>query len=68
MDRPTLLAHRDRWITEETPTAARLDRLHAAEAALYGDLVTDVHGDRVRLEQERVDWAWATSRLEFLQD
>jgi len=68
MDRATLLAHRDRWITEDTPTTARLDRLGLAEAALYGELVADVHGDRVRLEQERVDWAWATSRLEFLQD
>ena len=28
MDRDTLLAHRDRWVTEATPTAARLSLAH----------------------------------------
>lgn len=63
MDRQTLLAHRDRWVREPTPTAAALTRLTAGEAALYADLVSDRLGDAVRLEQECVDWAWATARL-----
>jgi hypothetical protein len=63
MDRATLLAHRDRWVTEPSPTAARLDRLTAEEQALYQDLVTDRLGERVRLEQERIAWNWATDKL-----
>ena len=58
MDRETLLAHRDRWGTETSPTAARLPHLTAAEAELYADLVEDTYGPRVRLEQERLDWAY----------
>lgn len=63
MDRRTLLAHRDRWVTEPSPTSARLDRLTAEEQALYQDLVTDQLGERVRLEQERVSWNWVTDEL-----
>ncbi len=63
MDRDTLLAHRDRWVTEERPTRAALTRLTPDERDLYEDLVSDRFGDRVRLEQERVDWAWAAQRL-----
>jgi hypothetical protein len=63
MDRATLVEHRDRWVREPSPTAARLDRLTPDEAALYADLVSDRLGDAVRLEQERVDWAWAEQRL-----
>lgn len=65
MDRATLLAHRERWVTEGSPTRARLSRLTEAEAALYDDLVTDRHGDRVRLEQERIDWDWVTQHLPY---
>ena len=65
MDRDTLLAHRDRWGRDSSPTSARLTRLDPAEEALYGDLVSDRHGDAVRLEQERVDWAWVTARLPY---
>lgn len=65
MDRETLLAHRDRWVTEPTPTRAGLAHLTTDEAALYQDLVTDHLGDRVRLEQERIDWEWATQRLPY---
>lgn len=65
MDRQTLLAHRDRWGTETTPTRAGLARLNADEAALYQDLVSDQLGDRVRLEQERIDWEWARRHLPY---
>ncbi|GAA3776299.1 DUF3322 and DUF2220 domain-containing protein [Microbacterium kribbense] len=63
MDRETLLAHRDRWGHEPSPTDAGLTRLDAAERALYEDLVTDRFGAGVRLEQERIDWDWAQLRL-----
>ncbi|MCW2621132.1 MAG: hypothetical protein JWL64_734 [Frankiales bacterium] len=62
MDDETLLAHRDRWVSESTPTAAALPRLTASERAVYEALVTDRWGGRVRLEQERVDWEWALER------
>lgn len=65
MDRDTLLAHRERWGREASPTAAQLGRLTADEAALYSDLVTDRFGERIRLEQERIDWTWAEERLSY---
>jgi len=63
MDRDTLLAHEDRWGEEPSPTSAFLRTLDAAETALYTDLVSDRYANRVRLEQERIDWEWAMARL-----
>lgn len=63
MDRATLVAHRDRWVREDRPTKASLTRLTPEEMDLYADLVTDAMGAKVRLEQERVDWAWAADNL-----
>ena len=63
MDRETLLAHRDRWVTEDRPATSVLTRLMLDEQNLYTDLVEDRLGDRVRLEQERIDWYWAEQRL-----
>jgi hypothetical protein len=63
MDRATLVAHRDRWVDEDRPTKAALSRLAPEEHELYEDLVADSLGQRVRLEQERIDWAWASERL-----
>jgi hypothetical protein len=65
MDRETLLAHRDRWVSEASPATSRLDRLTTEEQALYEDLVTDRLGERVRLEQERIDWDWLAERLPY---
>lgn len=63
MDRATLLAHRDRWVTEPVPTSARLERLDAREREVYEALVSDELGSQVRLEQERIDWEWVVPRL-----
>ncbi len=63
MDRDTLLAHEQRWGAEPAPTNSALPGLTDAEAELYSDLVTDRLGHAVRLEQERIDWAWASRRL-----
>lgn len=65
MDAETLRTHRERWGSEAAPTSAGLDRLTAAEAAVYDDLVSDRHGRRVRLEQERIDWKWVTEHLPY---
>jgi len=65
MDRDTLLQHRDRWGQESKPTNARLARLTDAEDALYADLVSDRWGVALRLEQERIDWAWVAARLPY---
>ncbi|MGH3170479.1 MAG: Wadjet anti-phage system protein JetD domain-containing protein [Trebonia sp.] len=54
MDRETLLAHRDQWVREPSPSAGSLAGLTPEESALYADLAGGVFGDQVRLEQERV--------------
>jgi len=54
MDRATLLAHREQWVTEPSPWAASPELLDTEEALLYRDLVADVLGPSVRLEQERI--------------
>lgn len=63
MDRETLLAHRDRWVTEESPARSVLARLESDEAELYTELMEDHFGERVRLEQERIEWTWVQERL-----
>jgi hypothetical protein len=63
MDRETLLAHRDRWGREDRPARSALTRLTACEQELYAELVEGGLGERVRLEQERIDWRWVQQRL-----
>jgi hypothetical protein len=63
MDRGTLLAHRDRWVTEDRPAKSVLTRLTADEQDLYSELVEGELGEHVRLEQERIDWHWVEPRL-----
>lgn len=63
MDRDTLLAHRDRWGSEDRSARSVLTRLTPAEQDLYAELVAGSFGERVRLEQERIDWYWAQQRL-----
>ena len=63
MDAETLHTHSRRWGSESRPTSAELTRLTAEEAAVYDDLVSDRFGERVRLEQERIDWGWALERM-----
>lgn len=59
MDRSTLVAHQHRWVVEPKPTRADLGHLDSAERRLYLDLVEGTFGSQVRLEQERIDWAYA---------
>jgi hypothetical protein len=63
MDQDTLLAHRDAWATETSPSRATLSRLTAEESGLYAALGNDSFGKAVRLEQELIRWDWALERL-----
>jgi hypothetical protein len=63
MDQATLLAHRSQWVTEAVPTATVLDHLTSAELELYRALVEGDYGQAVRLEQERVGFAWVSRAL-----
>jgi hypothetical protein len=57
MDRATLLAHESHWVDEPSPVTGYLEALVPDEATLYNDLVEDVLGRSVHLEQERVAYA-----------
>ena len=63
MDRATLLAHRDQWTSEGSPTKADLTRLHPEERELYDDLRYDRLAPSLRLEQERIGFSWVESAL-----
>jgi hypothetical protein len=63
MDEVTLLAHREAWGKEQSPSRAVLTRLTADEAGLYEALGSDTYGSAVRLEQELIRWDWAPDRL-----
>jgi hypothetical protein len=63
MDAETLLAHRALWQQEDTPAAGPLGGLGPAEQAVYLGLVEDRWGERLRLEQERIDWDYACRRI-----
>jgi hypothetical protein len=64
MDRTTLLAHDGQWVREPTPTHVPLPLLDPSETALYSDLVEDVFGPAVRLEQERVRFSSITAAVQ----
>ncbi|PIE28058.1 MAG: hypothetical protein CSA58_00980 [Micrococcales bacterium] len=60
MDLDTLLAHPDRWGTENEPTFAPKPRLTAGELTAYDYLIDHGTGDKpLRLEQERIDYGYA---------
>ncbi len=63
MDAETLLAHRDFWGREETPTRAALTHLTPAESAVYADLQAGSHQPSLRLEQEHLRWDYVLARL-----
>jgi len=58
MNQPTLLAHREQWVTEPTPARARLDHLTPDENELYEALLDGRFGPSVRLEQERIQFPY----------
>lgn len=64
MDRETLMLHASQWVHEPVAVVGDLPRLHAAEAAVYDDLRTNRLGPGVRLEQERIAFAWVRREVE----
>lgn len=64
MDRDTLLAHQPLWGTEPSPGNRQLSRLTPAELLMYEDLQKDRLAPTLRLEQERISFAWLKSRLQ----
>lgn len=63
MDRSTLLAHREQFAVEPSPTHATLAGLSPAEGELYRDLIEDRYGPSVRLEQERIRFSTVRNAL-----
>lgn len=64
MDEETLLRHRALWSNDESRPGATLASLSEEEGLVYRKLSGGVYGPSVRLEQERVEWGWATDRIE----
>jgi hypothetical protein len=64
MDRDTLLAHPQQWVTEPNPTGRPLPHLTTEESALYQDLVEGTYGPSIRLEQERIRFSIIEEVLE----
>ncbi|MCK5671735.1 MAG: hypothetical protein KAH95_00070, partial [Spirochaetales bacterium] len=60
MDRDTLLSHQAHWGLEKTPTAVDLSNLNKEEAHLYDELRSNKIRDNLRLEQEFIDFSWAS--------
>jgi hypothetical protein len=66
MNRETLTAHRSLWVREHAPYRAALSHLHPDEQALFDDLLYDRLGEKVRLEQERVSYAFLDKYLKVI--
>jgi hypothetical protein len=69
MDSATLMAHRDHWVTEPTPTMRELLRLTPEERTVYDDIRWQRLQDDccVRLEQERVSFGWLEQALDKIE-
>lgn len=63
MDRATLMAHQGAWGTEADQVGHDLPRLDAAERMLYDDLRDNRIQPGLRLEQERIGYAWLEQAL-----
>jgi hypothetical protein len=66
MNRETLMAHRLLWGREDAPFCGGISRLDHDEQALFDDLVHDRLGEKVRLEQERVSYAFLERGLKAI--
>jgi hypothetical protein len=63
MDTETLHRFRTLWGKSAPHTAEEAPNLSDTEQRLLDELRQDLHGSRVQLEQERIEWDWAWSRL-----
>ncbi len=67
MDRETLLLHKDLWVREPEPAQAELALLTQEERSVYEGLVSNLWGEGVRLEQERIGYDHVCRTVERLQ-
>lgn len=65
MDEATLLHHKPLWGNEPEQATGELMNLRAHEQDVYQGLLQHRWGANVRLEQERIEWRYATDRLGF---
>ncbi len=66
MDKATLLEHRLLWGRENRPTRRELSHLNRPEQELYDALRENRHAENLRLEQERISYAWLEAALRNL--
>jgi hypothetical protein len=66
MDAPTFVAHESHWTHEPKPVNTDLPMLTEPEANLYRDLIEDRYGQRLRLEQERVQFSAVQAAIQQL--
>ncbi|MFB9246333.1 hypothetical protein IV454_12445 [Massilia antarctica] len=68
MDSATLMAHRALWGAEDRDKrfGGQPSRLQRDELALFEALRDDVFGERIRMEQERLSYAWVEHALAML--
>jgi hypothetical protein len=65
MDAQTLQAHERLWGQEDPDKrfTGELERLSDAERRLFHELRDNIHGERLRMEQERVGYQWALAAI-----
>ena len=68
MDTATLTDHRQFWGQETKPESRPLPRLSANEQTTYQALINNRLGDKLRLEQERLPFAYLTDALQQLNN
>ncbi|MCL2478327.1 MAG: DUF2220 family protein [Treponema sp.] len=67
MDESILLSHRELWVEEKDQhPSAELPLLTTLEQKLFHELKSNIWGNKIRLEQERIRWdeAWKVIQLE----
>lgn len=67
MDRDTLMAHKSQWVQEPQPLRRDLPRLNQEELQLFNALRDNRMGVGVRLEQERIGFAWVEAALKCVR-
>jgi hypothetical protein len=65
MDAQTLHAHQRLWGQEDPDKrfAGELERLTDVESLLFLELRDNIHGERLRMEQERIGYQWALAAI-----
>lgn len=69
MDAQTLHAFKTQWVEEEEEKRCRaeLSNITCDEWQVYSDLRDNIHGDRVRLEQEKINFRYLCNILQNIQ-